>query len=190
MWNNREFRIRLEENAMRDYERVMLTSGECSYFMPMGFMGEDGGEVVCYDCSGFAPISSYRIEKTEDALYILESVLVIIGRAVEYLITPAKITVSADTVFYNKETGQVKIAYVPMRNAGAGLRKNLASFIEQLRADICDGHEQYLMESAKYILYHNYYIKEMVNKIGLFKRQLYQEQCRLRGENEGREITP
>ena len=49
MWNNKEFRIRLEEDTMRDYERVMLTSGECNFFMPMGFMGEDEGEVVYYD---------------------------------------------------------------------------------------------------------------------------------------------
>ena len=38
MWDNREFRIRLEENTMKEYERVMLTSGECSLFMPMGFI--------------------------------------------------------------------------------------------------------------------------------------------------------
>lgn len=176
MWNNSEFRIRLEENTMRDYERIMLTSGECSFFMPMGFMGEGGGEVVCYDCSGFAPISSYRIEKTEDALYILEAVLIIIGKSVEYLITPARITVNSDTVFYNKETGQVKIAYVPMGKANAGLRKNLAGFIGQLKKDVCDGKEKYLVEAARYILYHNYYIREMVNKIGTFKRQLYMEE--------------
>jgi len=175
MWNNREFRIRLEENTMRHYERVMLTSGECNFFMPMGFMGEDSGEVVCYDCSGFAPISSYRIEKTEDALFILEAVLLIIGKSVEYLITPSRITVTADTVFYNKETGQVKIAYVPMRGKNIDLRRNLAIFIRQLKRDVCDGKERYLVEAARYILCNNYYIREMVNKVGVFKRQIYSE---------------
>lgn len=175
MWENKEFRIRLEEDTMRDYERVMLTSGECNFFMPMGFMGEDEGEVVCYDCSGFAPIGSYRIEKTEDALYILENVLLIVGKSVEYLITPAKITINSDTVFYNKETGEVKIAYVPAAKGHASLRRNLAVFIRQLGADICDGKEKYLAEAARYILYHNYYIRDMVNKIGIFKRQLYKE---------------
>lgn len=173
MWNNREYRIRLEENTMRDYERIMLTSGECNFFMPMGFMGEESGEIVCYDCSGFAPISSYRIEKTEDALYILECVLLIVGKSVEYLITPSRITVNSDTVFYNKETGQVKIAYVPAAVKQVSLRRNLAAFIGQLKTDICDGNEKYLTEAARYILYHNYYIREMVNKIGAFKRQLY-----------------
>lgn len=175
MWNNSEFRVRLGEDTMRDYERVMLTSGECSFFMPMGFMSEDEGEVVCYDCSGFAPIRSYRIEKTEDALYILERVLLIVGKSIEYLITPAKITINADTVFYNKDTGEVKIAYVPVQTKRMSLRRNLALFIGQLKTDICDGKEQYLVEAARYILYHNYYIREMVNKIGVFKRQLYSE---------------
>lgn len=175
MWDNREFKIRLEENTMRDFERVMLTSGECSLFMPMGFMGEDDGEVVFYDCSGFAPLSSYQIEKTEDALYILEKIMIILGQAVEYLITPSKVTLSTDTVFYNKDTGQVKIAYVPLSGDQNSLRKNIIAFMAQLKEDICDGKAEYLNQVAKYIYYHNYYIRDIVNKIGLYKRELYLE---------------
>lgn len=175
MWGNKEFSIRLEENTFRDYEKIMLTSGECKLFMPMGFMGEEGMEVVSYDCSGFAPLSSYRVEKTDDALYILECVLLIAGKAVEYLITPARITINTDTVFYNKETSQVKIAYIPSTVENASIRRNLVSFIGQLKEDICDGNERYLDEAEKFIMYHNYYIREMVNKVGLFKKQLYTE---------------
>ena len=175
MWLENEFKIRLEENTMRDYEKIMLTSGECNLFMPMGFIGDENGEVVCYDCSGFAPLSSYSVEKTEDALYILECVLLIVGRAVEYLITPARITINEDTVFYNKETGRVKIAYVPLTDTQASIRSNLVSFIDQLKDNIKDGNDHYLDDAAKFITYHNYYIKEMVNKVGLFKRQLYTE---------------
>lgn len=175
MWENREFRIKLEENAFRDYEKIMLSSGECNFFMPMGFMGEGESEFVSYDCSGFAPLSSYRVEKTEDALYILECVLLIVGKSIEYFITPAKITISTDTVFYNKDTSQVKIAYIPIGNDNVSMRHNLISFIKQLKEDICDGNEKYLEETEKLIMYHNYYIREMVNKIGLFKRQIYNE---------------
>ncbi|MEE0772469.1 MAG: DUF6382 domain-containing protein [Anaerovoracaceae bacterium] len=173
MWGNREFSMRMEEDTFRDYERIMLTSGDCSLFMPMGFMGEDGGETVCYDCSGFAPISSYSIEKTDDALYILECVLLIVGRSVEYFITPARITVTEDTVFYNKETRNVKIAYIPVQTADAGVRSNLVRFIEQLKINICDGNQRYLDDAARYIMCHNYHIRDMVNKIGAFKREIY-----------------
>ncbi|MDO4544889.1 MAG: DUF6382 domain-containing protein [Bacillota bacterium] len=176
MWDNREFRVKIEDNVMREYEKVMLSSGECSMFMPMGFMSEDDGELVCYDCSGFAPLSSYRIERTEDALYLLERTMIILNRAVEYLITPSRITLTTDTVFYNKETGEIKIAYVPMTQEGVNLRKNIVLFIGQLKAEIRDGKGNYLREVAKYVYHHNYFFKDIINKIGLFQRELYQQQ--------------
>ena len=71
MWDNKEYSLRLKENSVLDFEKIMLTSGECSLFMPMGFMTADEGETVCYDCSGFIPLSRYQIEKTDDALYIM-----------------------------------------------------------------------------------------------------------------------
>ena len=84
MWENKEFKVKLEENAIRDFEKIMLTSGECSIFMPMGFISENGCEYGRYNCSGFAPLSGYRVERTEDALYILENVLLILGSGVFY----------------------------------------------------------------------------------------------------------
>ena len=35
---------------------------------------------------------------------------------------------------------------------------------------------EYLRKTAQYIYYHNYYIRDMVNKIGRFRRQLYREE--------------
>ena len=114
-------------------------------------------------------------ERTEDALYLMEQVLLILGKAVEYLITPANITLTTDTVFYSKETGEVKIAYVPVEGE-ADLRKNIIRFLLQLKTELCDGKEEYLRKTAQYIYYHNYYIRDMVNKIGRFRRQLYREE--------------
>ena len=175
MWDNREFRIRLEENTMKEYERVMLTSGECSLFMPMGFMSEDGGETVCYNCSGFTPLSSFRIEKTEDVLYILERTLLILERSVEFLITPAKICLSEDTVFYNKETGEVKIAYIPAENSGEGWRRNIVTFLIQIKKDVRDENIEYINRIARCICSRNYYIRDIINKIGLYRREIYAE---------------
>lgn len=176
MWENKEFKVRLGENTMRDFEKIMLTSGDCNLFMPMGFINENGGEYGRYNCSGFAPLNSYRVERTEDALYILENVLIILGKAVEYFIDPARVTLTTETVFYNKDTGQIKITYIPLTGKKSNLRKNIVIFINQLKAEIRDGKEGYLIEAAKYIYYHNYYLQEMVNKVGLLKRQLYLEE--------------
>ena len=87
MWENSEFKVEFSKCDMKEFERVMLSSGQCSFFMPMGFMGSENGEAICYDCSGFSPLSMYRIERTEDALYLLEQVLLILGKAVEYLLS-------------------------------------------------------------------------------------------------------
>ena len=176
MWENKEFRIRLEENSMKDFEKIMLTSGECSIFIPLGFIREGSGEYGSYNCSGFAPLNSYRIERTEDALYILENVLLILKRSVEYFIDPSKVKITNETVFYNKDTGQVKIAYVPLLKEEMNLKKNLVKFIGQLKSEIRDDKENYLVEAAKYIYFHNYYLREMINKVGVLKRQVYTEE--------------
>lgn len=178
MWENNEFRIRVGEKTMRDFERVMLTSDDCRLFMPMGFISEDDGETICYDCSGFTPLSSYRIERTDDVLYILERTLLVLGKSVEYMLSPSRIRLTTDTVFHNKDTGEVKIAYVPMAGEESSLRKNLVAFIAQLKRDVHDGYTGYIVKTAEYIYCNNYYIKDIVNKIGLFRRDIYEIQRR------------
>ena len=175
MWENNEFRVKFEENAVLDFEKVMLTSGECNIFIPMGFMNENGYEYGRYNCSGFAPMSSYRVERTEDALYILENVLLILCRAMEYFIDPAKVKITMDTVFYNKDTGQIKIAYIPLPRSETRMRENIVSLIGSLKTDIKDGKENFLIDAARYIYYHNYYLRDMINKVGLLKRQVEME---------------
>ena len=175
IWENKEYTIKVAEDSFRNYERVMLSSGDCSLFIPMSFIGEEDGETACYECSGFAPLSSYRIEKTDDALYILECVLIIIGKAIEYFIMPARITLNNETVFYNKETSQIKIAYIPMNNSPISLKENLSMFIDELKQDIKDDNGEYLDLAKKFIEQNNYFVREMVNKVGLFKRKIYEE---------------
>lgn len=184
MWENKDFRVRLGEDTMKGFEKAMLSSGECSLFMPMGFINENGREYGCYDCSGFAPLNRYLVERTEDALYILENVLIILEGSIEYFIDPARVTLTDETVFYNKDTGQVKIAYIPIAGGDLNVRKNIVFFIGRLKSEICDGKEQYLIDAAKYIYYHNYRLREMVNKVGMLKRSLYSDQASAEPEKE------
>lgn len=175
MWSDMGFRAELERGSMTGYEKIMLSSGQCSFFMPMGFMSCDEGDIAHYDCSGFVPISRYRIEKTDDVLYILEQTLIIIERAVEFLITPRKILITADTVFYSRETGEVKMTYIPAGIGQDDLRKNIESFIAQISCDIKDGGECYVDTLSEYISRHNYYIRDIINRIGMLRRRLYLE---------------
>ncbi len=173
MWENNEYRMCFREDAILDFERAMLSSGECSYLLPMMFISGGSKHVVYYDCKGFVPLSRYRVDKTEDALFILEKVLIILTNAIGYLITPAKIFLSTDTVFYNAETGEVKIAYVPVREKPAGSSRNLLRLIAQLKSDITDGNQGYLDRFAAIVYENSYHLRDLTNRMGLLRRELY-----------------
>ena len=175
MWENNEYKLLLKEDSIQDYEKIMLTSGECSFLLPMAFMGENGRETAYYRCSGFSSISTYSIERTDDALFILEKVLLILSHTAEYLIDPAKISLTVETVFFNQETGQIKIAYVPLTGEKISLRRNLIRFIAQIKADIKDGHGNCLDRIARLIHYENYRIEDVIDRVGLQRRELYQQ---------------
>ena len=175
MWENDEFKITFKEDAIHGYERIMLTSGECNYLIPMSFIGENDKETAYYNCSGFSALSTYSVEKTEDALFIIEKVLLILGNIAAYLITPAKVTLTTDTVFYNQETNEIKIAYVPLPGEGINIRRNLLKFISQLKADIKDEHVSYLDKIGRIIHYNHFHVNEIIGQIGLLKRELYSQ---------------
>lgn len=173
MWNNNEYKIRIEDNSIFEYERIVLSSGECDFLFPMVFMGENGRETAYYSCSGFTPLSSYNIEKMDDALFILEKTLLIVSHVAEYLISPSKVMLSTDTVFYNSESGEIKIAYVPVRSETVNLRHNIMTFIAQLKAEVSCADKSYLDKIARMIHYGNYQMKDVINYIGKLKRELY-----------------
>ena len=170
MWNTEEFKLRLAEGTVFDHERIMLSSGDCSCFMPMVFMNEGGRVTAYYDCSGYTPLSKYRVESTDDALYILEKVAIILNNSVEYLITPSRITLAPQTVFFNESTGDIRIAYVPSANKKAGLKANIITLIGQLKVNIRDNRVYELDDLARAIYYSNYNLRDLINKIGLLRR--------------------
>ncbi len=172
MWEHGRFEASAEKGAVKEFEKIMLSSGRCRMFIPMAFMSEGDEEKMYFFCSGFAPLSSYRIERTDDALFLLERTAVILKRSVEYMIMPSNITISTDTVFYSKENEDVRVAYIPLREDERDLRRNMVRFTGQLMADIRDGHRQYLRELAGYIYCSNYSMKDLINRIALLRRQL------------------
>lgn len=175
MWENNDYKMCMRENSILDFERIMLSSGECSYLIPMLFIGETNRLTAYYDCRGFVPLSKYKIENTSDALYIMEKILLIMSNVIEYLITPAKITLTTETVFYDTEKEEIKIAYVPVEDGQENLRRNLITIIAQLKADISDGHGEYLDRLANLVYSNNYQLKDMVNRLGLLRRELYSQ---------------
>lgn len=175
MWENNEYKMKFNGSKVLEYEKVMLSSGECDYLIPMIFIGEESEQVAYYDCSGFVPLKAYSVGTTEDAFFIIENVLLIMCRVGDYLITPSKISLNKDTVFFNIETGEIKIAYVPATERAADLKRNLLCLIAQLKADVTDGHGDYLDRFARTIHYGNYHVDELINRLGLLRRELYSQ---------------
>lgn len=173
MWDNNEYKIFFKDDSILDFEQIMLSSGKCPNLLPMHFIGEYSGRTAYYDCGGFVPLSHYQVCSTDDALFVLEKVLIIVSSIVDYLLSPAKATLTTDTVFYHPETGEIKIAYVPSSESPHSLRMNLLILISQLKKDVNDSYVHYLDDFARIIHANNYQLRELISMLGSIRRELY-----------------
>lgn len=175
---NNDFKLKLKEGSIRDYEKIVLSQIN-DIFMPMGFVSTGEGELVSYNCSGYAALRQCRITEVMEALEILERTLILVRRAGEYLITPRKIMLSVDTIFYNRESRQVKIAYVPVENENATLRENMTHFITEMESNVTGAGKAYLQDVKKEMDENNYYIHDLINVIGEIRRSASAKQVQL-----------
>ncbi len=163
------FRVELKEGAIKEYEKVILSEVN-DIFMPMGFVCFDEGELVTYNCSGYSSLSQCNIREVLEALEILERTFMLVSRASEYLISPNRITLSMETIFYDRETRQVRIAYLPVESETATLRENMSSFITEIKGNLQDSGKIYMDKVKTQMEENNYYIQDLINIIGDIRR--------------------
>ena len=168
------FRIQLKEGAIKEYEKVILTQVN-DIFMPMGFVAFDEGELVSYNCSGYSSLKQCDIREVLEALEILERTFLLVSRASEYLISPSQITLSLDTIFYDRDTRQVRIAYVPVSGERLSLRENMAEFITEIRDNLYEKEKTYMDKVKEQMEENNYYIHDLINVIGDIRRSAVKE---------------
>lgn len=168
------FKLDLKEGSIKDYEKIILSEVN-DIFMPMGFVSYEKGEIVSYNCSGFSSLKQCHITEVLEALDILERTFSLVGRASEYLISPNKITLSTDTIFYDRESGKVRIAYVPVDRDNASLRENIAHFITEVKMNLQETERTYVETVKTQLEDNNYYIKDLINVIGEIKRKAVKE---------------
>lgn len=164
-----DFRLKLREGAIKDYEKVILSQVN-DIFMPMGFVSSSDGELVTYNCSGYTALRQCRVTEVMEALEILERTLILVSRAGEYLISPRRIMLSMDTIFYDRKTKQVKIAYVPLEENASTLRENMFEFITEMEAGVTGTGRTYLQDVKSEMEENNYYIQDLINVIGDIRR--------------------
>jgi hypothetical protein len=168
------FRIELKEGDIKEYEKVILSEIN-DIFMPMGFVSFDEGELVTYNCSGYSSLSQCDITEVLEALEILERTLILVSRASEYLISPNRITLNKETIFYDRNSHQVRIAYVPVEKDKSTLRENMTCFITEIKENLQEQGRLYMDKVKTQIEENNYYIQDLVNIIGDIRRAAVNE---------------
>ncbi len=172
MWERNNYRLTFSKNPFYQHEQVILASGTCPGFFPVSFLRHEQGLDATYDCSGFAPLSSFRIERTEDALYLMEETLRILDRAPEYLLAPERAVIRTETVFYDKKSGRIRIAFIPMASGSSALLRSLLLFLAQLKQDLRDTHTGIIDRFARDMYYNCLNTGDMIRVIGSARRQL------------------
>lgn len=172
MWEKNDHKLRFAKNPFYQHEQVILSSGSCPGFFRIAFLRHADGLDAAYDCSGFSPLSSFRVERTEDALYLMEETLRILHRAPEYLLAPERAVIRTETVFYDKQNGRLRIAFIPLASGSSALLRNLLLFLAQLKQDLRDGHAGIIDRFARDMYYSCLDTGDMVRLIGAARRQL------------------
>ena len=49
---NNDFKLQLKDGSIKEFEKVVLSSGICDLFMPMGFVRLEDGELVSITAVG------------------------------------------------------------------------------------------------------------------------------------------
>lgn len=175
---NNDFKLKFKDGAIKDYEKVILSQVN-EIFMPMGFVSTAEGDLVTYNCSGYTALRQCKITEVQEALDLLERTFMLVSRAGEYLISPRKILLSLDTIFYDRKTRQVKIAYVPLDENTTTLRENMSDFISEMEDGVTGTGRSYLENVREQMNENNYYIRDLINVIGEIKRSAASKQVQL-----------
>lgn len=176
--------LTFEEGRIREFEKNVLALDTSGYFMPMSFVGFENKEYVTYDCSGYIPVSRWNMMHTELMLEIIERVILILSHSGEYLILPERITLNENTVFYNRENREVKIAYIPNENNDAG--KNIMMFLMSMKDKIPENERFVITKLIQMTERNNYSIRELLNVIIAIKRKFNEAKIKTAKEVKGK----
>ena len=99
--------------TMMPFEEKVLCSGLCDFTLPASFIREGQDKWVLYDSSGYTCLADLDLGTADFVFEVLEKTIANMRKAVEFLIDPAKITLSERTVFFDLKKRDVKFAYFP-----------------------------------------------------------------------------
>ena len=163
----------IKSKKIRPFEEKVLTSGLCDFSLPANFVTADGVKSAVYDSSGYTCLDDIIFKDTDDILELLEKTLMNLDKAGEFLIDPDHIVLDGNTVFQNLKNGDVKFAFIPLREQKH--RGNVINIMDYFgnRADQ-DGRV-IISKLKKYIIGRNLSMRDAVKHISLIRKDLKTE---------------
>lgn len=140
---NNSLEYRAPAGAVPEYMKKMLTVIPDGVFLPVSIIGEGKEEssvTVVSDATGFIPLKDAGNMLTAERVYAwLEKLLRALISMSEYLINPADLVLTGDTVFVGAKGGDdVRILLSPLKNEGKKDKINITlnSIIKEILIEI------------------------------------------------------
>lgn len=158
-------------NELKEFEMNILTDQVCSSFVPTSFIKETDRLTAIYSYDGFLKISQCRFKDIIQPLNLVERVIRELVRGGSYYLDYSRAELTCDTVFYCSESQEIKLAYIPVKEAGS-FGSNLIEFITQLKNCYFGNSAEYLDRLIAFLRENNYSTDEIINRIIELKREV------------------
>lgn len=182
------YRWEMPAGSVLPFEERILASGLCDFALDMTFSTYRGVKRARYDCGGYVAVGEMDLTSPDRALEVLEKTLLAMGKAGEFFLDRDKILLNGETVFYNEESGDIRIAYYP-REKALPVTENMVAFAEDLERMSGDVGRRYLARLRELFLRHNSGLRDMQRATCELRREIFQqtraEQEKVDGEKGG-----
>lgn len=163
------YRKEIGEGWVMPFEEKVLASGLCDFTLPASFVSGNNKRWVMYDCSGFTALSELPLSGPDEILEIFEKTLFNLRKASEFLIDPAKVTLSPKTVYFDMKKRIVRFAYMPAEKSSVAA--NIRSFSEYLAERTDRAFASVLVEMTDEMIMRNMSLREMSGYVALMRRK-------------------
>lgn len=160
-----------DKGMIREYEQKVISDGICESFIPISFIDEGSKMRLIYKYDGYLMISECRFRQIIQLFNIIDLVIMNVEEAFDYMIEPARLEIKGNTVFYRRDTEEIRLAFSVSDN-DSGFTENLISFMNELMLRYDGNSGEYMDKLKEYILKYNPDFSSIRKKIKELKMQI------------------
>ena len=127
--------MRFARSAVSDYENHVILENMCPAFLDM-YASRNGADLdIYYRMTGYVGMKSYiksRLFSGHEILKIAAELMEAVKSCENYLIFPEYISLRTDHIFVSRETGSLRLMYLPGYRTTKAMKKLIVSLIEEL----------------------------------------------------------